>query len=81
MKIRIREICQNRGITQKELAEKLGVSEVTLSRASVGNTSIQLLEKIAVFFSIEIYELFAPKSDGMVCKCPHCGKPIKLTLE
>ena len=47
MKLRIKEVCQMRNTTQKELAEKLGVSEVTLSRASNGNTSLPLLEKIA----------------------------------
>ena len=29
MKLRIKEICQMRNTTQKELADKLGVSEVT----------------------------------------------------
>ena len=37
MKLRIKEVCQMRNTTQKELAEKLGVSEVTLSRASNGH--------------------------------------------
>lgn len=53
-----------RNTTQKELAEKLGVSEVTLSRASNGNTSLPLLEKIANILEIEISELFAPSSSG-----------------
>ena len=60
MKLRIKEVCQMRNTTQKELAEKLGVSEVTLSRASNGNTSLPLLEKIANILEIEISELFAP---------------------
>lgn len=64
MKLRIKEVCQMRNITQKELAEKLGVSEVTLSRASNGNTSLPLLEKIANILEIEISELFAPSSSG-----------------
>ena len=60
MKLRIKEVCQMRNITQKELAEKLGVSEVTLSRASNGNTSLPLLEKIANLLNINIAELFSP---------------------
>ena len=47
MKLRIKEVCQMCNTTQKELAEKLGVSEVTLSRAANGSTSLPLLEKIA----------------------------------
>lgn len=64
MKLRIKEVCQMRNTTQKELAEKLGVSEVTLSRASNGNTSLPLLEKIANILEIDISELFAPSSSG-----------------
>ena len=55
--------------TQKELAEKLGVSEVTLSRASNGNTSLSLLDKIACTLGIEISELFAPSNSVQGC-CP-----------
>ena len=54
MKLRIKEVCQMRNTTQKELAEKLGVSEVTLSRASNGNTSLPLIEKIANILEIEV---------------------------
>ena len=62
--MKLKEVCQMRNTTQKELAEKLGVSEVTLSRASNGNTSLPLLEKIANILEIEISELFAPSSSG-----------------
>lgn len=53
-----------RNTTQKELAEKIGVSEVTLSRASNGNTSLPLLERIADVLEVDIAELFAPSSSG-----------------
>ena len=66
MKLRIKEVCQMRNTTQKELAEKLGVSEVTLSRASNGNTSLPLLEKIADVLEIDIAELFASSSSGII---------------
>ena len=66
MKLRIKEVCQMRNTTQKELAEKLGVSEVTLSRASNGNTSLPLLEKIADVLEIDIAELFSSSSGGII---------------
>ena len=79
MKLRIKEVCQMRNTTQKELAEKLGVSEVTLSRASNGNTSLPLLEKIANILEIEISELFAPSNHGEgVMRCPNCGAKLEL---
>lgn len=68
-----------RNTTQKELAEKLGVSEVTLSRASNGNTSLPLLEKIANILEIEVSELFAPSNQGKgLIHCPNCGAKLEL---
>lgn len=79
MKLRIKEVCQMRNTTQKELAEKLGVSEVTLSRASNGNTSLPLIEKIANTLRIEISELFAPSNyEEGVMRCPNCGAKLEL---
>ena len=66
-----------RNITQKELAERVGVSEVTLSRASNGNTSLQLLEKIATELNVSISELFVC-SDNDTITCPKCGTKFKM---
>lgn len=66
-----------RNTTQKELAEKLGVSEVTLSRASNGNTSLPLLEKIAAALDVEVSELFAPKPINTIT-CPKCGTVLEV---
>ena len=76
MDIRIRELCHQHGTTQKDLAAKLGVSEMTLSRAAKGNTSLPLLEKIAEALGVPVPELFAPQPTNTIT-CPHCGKPIK----
>ena len=80
MELRIKELCKERGITQKELADKLGVSEVTLSRATNGNTSLQLLEKIASALGVSVSELFDAPKGGLIT-CPHCGKGITLKVE
>lgn len=80
MKLRIKEVCQKCNITQKELAEKLGVSEVTLSRASNGNTSLPLLENIAAALGVEVSELFAATKEGII-HCPYCGKSITIKTE
>ena len=76
MKLRIKEVCKLRNTTQKELAEKLGVTETTLSRAANGNTSLPLLEEIAVALGVEVAELFAPQSDSI--RCPKCGAVLEL---
>lgn len=64
MEIRLKELCQLKGTTQKELAAKLEVTEMTLSRVSKGNTSIQLLERISEELNVEIWELFTEARDS-----------------
>lgn len=81
MKIRIKEVCQKCNITQKELAEKLGVSEVTLSRASNGNTSIALLEKISNTLNIDVSELFTSNHDNVFFHCPNCGAQLEIKVQ
>ena len=78
MKLRIKEVCQMCNTTQKELAEKIGVTEVTLSRASNGNTSLPLLEKIASALGVSV--LFAAPKEGVI-HCPYCGKSITIKTE
>lgn len=80
MKLRIKEVCQMCNTTQKELAEKIGVTEVTLSRASNGNTSLPLLEKIASALGVSVSDLFAAPKEGVI-HCPHCGKSITIKTE
>ena len=77
MDIRIRELCQQRRTTQKDLAAKLGVSEMTLSRAAKGNTSLPLLEKIAEALGVPVPELFAPQPTNTIT-CPKCGTVLEV---
>lgn len=77
MKLRIKENCALKGITQKELATQLDISEVTLSRATNGNTSLETLEKIANALGVPVSELFEAPKEGVIT-CPHCGKQINL---
>ena len=58
MKLRILDICKQVGITQKELAERMGLSAVGLSKAINGNPTKDTLEKIASALNVKITELF-----------------------
>ena len=58
MKLRILDICKQAGITQKELAERIGLSPVGLSKAINGNPTKDTLEKIAGALNVRITELF-----------------------
>lgn len=81
MEIRLKEICKAKSITQKGLANVLGVTEITLTRVNNGNTSLSLLEKIATALNVPITELFAAPSVGAASvSCPHCGKSISVSV-
>lgn len=58
MRFRILELCKEAGINQTELAEKIGLSRVGLSKAINGNPTIGTLEKIADALGVPIAELF-----------------------
>lgn len=59
IKSRIKEARKKRGLTQKQLAEKLGVSTAMIAQYETGkrNPKIQTLEKIASALDIPSYEL------------------------
>lgn len=72
MQLRVKEILKERGLSQKDLAGKMGVAEISLSRSINGNPSMDTLIKIAEALEVEMGELFSPQSkDTMVC--PKCG--------
>jgi len=77
---RIAEILKGKGITQTELAGKMGISRVGLSKAINGNTTITTLRKIATALEVSIADLFDKPAIGSIT-CPSCGADIKLTAE
>lgn len=63
MRFRILELCKEAGINQTELAEKIGLSRVGLSKAINGNPTIGTLEKIASALNVPISALFEAEKD------------------
>lgn len=84
---RIKDILKERGVTQVELADMLGVSRSSIVKTLAGNPSQETLEKIATVLGVEMWELFASSEE--VARqtgnetCPYCGQPIsiKTTIE
>lgn len=76
---RIKELCKERGITQKELASKIGISAVGLAKALGGNTTIGTLEKVAEALGVPVWDLFAREEE--ILTCPKCGARLKLVEE
>lgn len=79
--LRVKDILKAKGMTAKELAGILNVSEGSLSQTirEGANPSLQTLDKIASALEVSVADLFeAPSSDSAKITCPHCGKPINL---
>jgi len=77
-KFRILEICKQRGLTQKDLAAKIGMTPVGLAKAAAGNPTFDTLEKIALGLGVPIAELFAQQPTNTIT-CPHCGAVLEIT--
>ncbi len=75
--LRIKELCKQKGITQAELAKKLGILPVSFSQAiSRNNFDMQYLKRIADALDVDVPTLFAT---GV--KCPYCGQIIYIKTE
>lgn len=66
MKIRIKELCKEKGVTLSSIAEQIGTTQTSLSRAlgENGNPTLETLDKIASALEVPITELFASSSSG-----------------
>lgn len=78
--MRVKELLKQKGMTAKELAAKIGISEGALSQSikDGANPNLQTITKIASALGVSVSELFDAPKEGVI-NCPHCGKEIKLT--
>jgi transcriptional regulator with XRE-family HTH domain len=78
---RIKDLCKLQGITQKDLAFKLGVSDISLNKTLRGGyPQLQTLEKIALVLNVDIVELF-DRPNKSILQCPHCGSELNIKIE
>ncbi len=78
--LRIKEILKEKGLTQKELAEKIGVSRISIVKTIAGNPTVDTLQKIASALNVPIVKLFDNKEESNTIKCPNCGEQINITV-
>ena len=77
--LRVKEICNEKGITLQELARKLNIKYQSLYESIKGNPSLNRLQEIADALDVDLSELFAPADDVRII-CPHCGKVISFKI-
>ena len=83
--MRIKDVLKEKGLTQPELAEKMGIS-VSAVKKMLGADSLTTttLEKIATAVGVPVWQFFISPDDlanqvgGDTVCCPHCCKPLKI---
>ncbi|WP_290169856.1 helix-turn-helix transcriptional regulator [uncultured Muribaculum sp.] len=79
--MRVKELLKEKGITAKELAGRMNISEGALSLSLSGNPTLERLNQIASALNVSVAELFEPQNESTSLHCPHCGKLITLKAE
>jgi len=77
MNLRVKDICKQKGLLMEDLANKLGITRITLTRNINGNPTVETLEKIATALDVSITELFEPPATDVIT-CPKCGTKFKM---
>ena len=83
--MKFKEVLEKYGITQTELAERLGINRVSVSRlfSEKNDMRSSTIIKIANAIGCSVAELYGeePSSENSnTIPCPHCGKPIEVSL-
>ncbi|MFI3322045.1 MAG: helix-turn-helix transcriptional regulator [Rikenellaceae bacterium] len=79
--LRIKELCKKQGITQAEVAQKIGTSASSFAQIVKGNISIDMLQKIAVALDVRISDLIVEERSSTSLTCPNCGVTLELKVK
>lgn len=60
-KYRIKELLKEKGLTQKDLAERMGITPSTLSQMLKGNMTISTINRIVSALEVTAFELLSPE--------------------
>lgn len=90
---KVKETCKLKGLQQKELAQKLGITEIGLSATlKKNNPQLSTMVNIADALDVSLIELLSvgesqpekendiPNQGGMM-RCPHCGGNIEIFVK
>lgn len=81
---KVKELCKARGVTFKELAERLGVTDIWLRSSLKRNPTVATLERIAGGLGVPVWRLLVspeevtPPSPSVTC--PQCGARINVAV-
>ena len=82
--LQIKEILKQRGLKQNDLADRLGINRVSLSRllSDKNDMRISTITKIADAIGCDVAEFFKPATttEHNNITCPHCGAKLVINL-
>ena len=73
----IKRVIKAKGLTVKEVAERMGIAREGLSNHISGNPSVQVLERIAAAIGCDVRDFFEG-SDANTIVCPNCGAILEV---
>ena len=80
----IKETLKKRGLKQNDLAERLGINRVSLSRllSDKNDMRISTIKKIADAIGCDVTEFFTPAelAEHNTITCPNCGAKLVINL-
>ena len=78
---KVKELCRDRGITIKELAEKMDIAPESLSRAINGNPQLSTIRKIAEALGVSVTDMFDRSEDELLAIIVCSGKTYTATTK
>ena len=82
--VQIKEALKKRGLKQNDLADRLGINRVSLSRilSNKNDMRVSTITKIADAIGCDVAEFFSPaeKENNCTITCPHCGEKLEINL-
>lgn len=79
MKEIVKHLCKEKGITLKDLAEKIGIARESLTRALDGNPTLSTIQGIATALDVNITDLFEQPEQASEFMCPNCGTRLTVS--
>ena len=84
----IKETAKRHNVLLQDIASRMGISVIGLSKHVNGNPSVAVLERIAeaIGDGCTPAELVTPpeawaSQSAPVLRCPHCGKPLNVEVK
>lgn len=75
----IKSIIKQKGLTMEDVAERMGISRVTLSQTLSGNPTMSTLQRIADALGCKVGEFFLDElEEKNFIVCPNCGARFEL---